>query len=436
MASIDFPKLRSLEGRWQQQDGQSVFVLRDRLGLASHMAVVPPAIAVLLGMLDGTRDLEGVRDAFEVETGVRIEVEQLANIIGQLDEALLLDSPRFAAAETAALEEYRQAPVRSMALAGQVYPGDAESCRLALESYAPPGGMPPEDEIGEVRCVICPHIDYQRGGPVYYETWIRAVRAAGDAEVVVLFGTDHIGGAGRLTLTRQSYETPFGVLPTATDVVEAVVEAIGEEAAHAEELHHRIEHSIELGAVWLAYALNGRPVPVVPILCGSFHELIEGWSADGSEDLAREQIDRIDRAIAALARAIGGRKALVVAAADFAHVGPDFGDPAPFEHSERSELERADAGLLERIVEVDPEGFLARVRSVSDRYRVCGVPPIYLALRLVRELDGGMPRSGSSEGSQTEDNSTQSRGEVIAYDHCPTPADNGSWVSVAGALIS
>lgn len=412
--------MRLLDGRWTQQDGQPVLVLRDRLGLASQMAVVPPPIAVLLGLLDGSRDLETVCADFEHETGSLIELDQLVDIVRQLDAALLLDSPRFAEISEAVLKGYRQAPARPMALAGQAYSADADTCRAELERYAPPGGMSPDGETDDVLGVICPHIDYERGGPVYYQTWGRAVRAAQDAEVVVVFGTDHLGGAGRITATHQSYETPFGVIPTASDVVDALVEAIGEEAALGEELHHRIEHSIELGSVWLAYALSGRPVPMVPILCGSFHQLIDG-SEDGGTQLAREQMEQIDRAIAALARAIGSRRVLVVAAADLAHVGPEFGDEAPFGPAEQAELARADAGLLDRIVEVDPEGFLERVRMVGDRYRVCGVPPIYLALRLIRELTRG---------------STQGRGEVVAYDHCPMPADNGSWVSVAGALIA
>jgi hypothetical protein len=299
-----------------------------------------------------------------------------------------------------------------MSLAGQVYPADAEDCRLELESYAPPAAVSLDGSDSDVRCVICPHIDYQRGGQVYYQTWLRALSAAESAEVVVLFGTDHLGGSGSVTLTRQSYRTPFGLLPTAGGAVDAVVEGIGEDAAFAEELHHRVEHSIELGAVWLSYAAGGRAIPTLPVLCGSFHRLIDG-SADG-------EVERLDRFIGALGRAIAGRRVLIVAAADLAHVGPDFGDAEGLELEEKASLARWDAGLLERIAEADPEGFLEEVRRVGDRYRVCGLPPIYLALRLLRELSPG---------------SAQPDGEVVAYDQCATPSGNGSWVSVAGALV-
>ena len=196
-------------------------------------------------------------------------------------------------------------------------------------------------------------------------------------------------------------------------MVDAVVQAIGEDAAFGEELHHRGEHSIELGSVWLAYAANGRAIPTVPVLCGSFHRLVEGS--------APRRKQRLDRAISALGRAIAGRRALVVAAADLAHVGPDFGDPAAFGPAEKADLaSEGRAGCSNEWSTRDPEGFLEEVRGVGDRFRVCGLPPIYLALRLVR---------------RAVRRQSQGQGEVAAYEQCPTPSANGSWVSVAGALV-
>jgi len=61
--------------------------------------------------------------------------------------------------------------------------------------------------------LVSPHIDYARGGPVYAHVW-------------------------KLTLTRQHYATPFGVLPTAREVVETLAGAMGAETAFAGELYH------------------------------------------------------------------------------------------------------------------------------------------------------------------------------------------------------
>ena len=47
MATTDRPKLRLLDSHWTEQNGQPVLVLRDRLGLSSQVAVVPPVLAFL-----------------------------------------------------------------------------------------------------------------------------------------------------------------------------------------------------------------------------------------------------------------------------------------------------------------------------------------------------------------------------------------------------
>lgn len=382
-----------------------MLVLRDRQGLSSHVALVPPGVAVLLSLCDGTRDLRAIRIAYELRTGESMTPAQLDGIIAQLDSALMLESPRLAAASAAALEDYRSAPARKPSLAGQVYPEDPVACHEALSSYGVGLDGSPSTTVDGVRGIVCPHIDYHRGGPVYARVWASAAQAARQAEVIVVFGTDHAGGAERLTLTRQRYATPFGSLPTAVDVVDEVSRAIGEDVAFADELNHRTEHSVELAVVWLHHVLGDSSRQIVPILCGSFHRLVDGTASatDGP----------LEAAVAALQKALAGRRTLVVAAADLAHVGPTFGDERPFGMAEREELARVDSRLLEAACIGDAAGLLAAVAADSDRWRVCGLPPIYLALRFLGE----------------------SAGFVAGYDQCPADEEGGSWVSVAGIVL-
>ena len=153
-----------------------------------------------------------------------------------------------------------------MMLDGDSFPMDPEKAAGTLQAYA--DALPPEHpdtEDGHIRAIVSPHIDYQRGGRVYAEVWRAAAEAVRDAELVIIFGTDHSGSAGSLTLTRQSYATPWGVLPTDLDLVRALSDSLGADWAFAEELHHRGEHSIELAAVWLHFTRQGAPVSLLPV---------------------------------------------------------------------------------------------------------------------------------------------------------------------------
>jgi AmmeMemoRadiSam system protein B len=406
------PKLRPVETRWVTQKGQPMLLLRDPLRLSEHVLLLPPAAGVVLSLIDGQRDLGAIRAAFQLRTGMVLSISALEHLLAQLDEALLLDSPRYHAALEAAQAEYRAAPYRSPAIAGQSYPADPVELEALLKTFIEQAGAatPAVTLDASWRGVVSPHIDYMRGWPIYARTWQAASAAIAEAETVVIFGTDHAGSPGSLTPTRQRYATPWGALDTDTAVVDALAEALGKERAFAEEFHHRHEHSIELALVWLHYWLRqaGRDgdCRIVPVLCGSFQPYTQGERCAAQEPA-------FERAVVVLRAATAGRRTLVVAAADLCHVGPEFGDAEPLGPVEKILLKQHDMAVLETICRGDADGFLAPLADEQDRRRVCGLPPIYMALRLL----------GTS------------RGELIAYDQCPADPQNGSVVSIAGVLL-
>ena len=59
------PKLRPLNLRWVQWEGQPVLLLQDPLRLAEDVVMMPRTVAPLLPLLDGTRDLEACSDELE-----------------------------------------------------------------------------------------------------------------------------------------------------------------------------------------------------------------------------------------------------------------------------------------------------------------------------------------------------------------------------------
>ena len=384
-----------------------MLLLRDPLQLSDSAIAVPRALGPLLALMDGTRDEGALEAALQVRFGLRMAPGLLDRLIEDLDAAFLLQNERFRAAKSEALQVYRQAPCRPMTLDGGSFPRDSAGAAARLQSMIDALPSVPDSRMkGSTLGVISPHIDYERGGPVYAEVWSAAAEAALQAELVILFGTDHYGSDRSLTLTRQSYETPWGVLPTDVALVDALAQAIGVEDAYAEELHHRREHSIELAAVWLHHVRHGRSVPVVPILCGSFAAFIAGDGDPATHEPYQE-------ALSVLRRAMASRRTLVVAAADLAHMGPAFGDAHGLDPIGRAQLRKADERLLSAVFSGDAQGFFDQLKTERDRRHVCGLPPIYLVLRL---LDGA-------------------RGEAAGYAVCPADSQGVSHVSIAGAIL-
>jgi AmmeMemoRadiSam system protein B len=408
-SEILYPKLRAIDTRPMVKNGQPCLLLRDPLQLTDKTLIIPQQLAPVLALCDGTREnASAVSASLAVRYGVRLSPGAIEQLLSALDEACLLDNAHFIQARDRALAEYRQAPFRTPGLAGQSYPANADELHNLLQGYldAVDDGDDSTGLAPRVGGLVSPHIDYARGGPVYARVWKRAADMVQAADLAVVLGTDHYGGDKQLTLTRQHYATPYGVLPTARDVVEALAEAMGAEAAFAGELDHRSEHSIELAAVWLHHIRQRQPCELVPILCGSFGPFIRGEA-----DIERDPV--IGALSGAFQQATAGRRVVVIAAGDLSHVGPVFGGQ-PLGLVGRARLQAADDELIERMCHGDADGFLVAVQRTSDRNNVCGVPPIYLALRML----------GAAQG------------ERVAYDRCPADENGTSVVSICGIVLS
>ena len=397
------PRLRPIHIVPMVHQGQPALMLRDPLRLTDHVMVVPQQLGPVLAMMDGSRNLDELRASLLVRAGMRATNGELQQIVDQLDQALLLHNQRFLDACDAALIEYRQAPYREPSSAGASYPSDPGELAAMLDGYLD-GATDVTPFTG--RGLVSPHIDYERGGPVYAKIWQKMAEAARQAEIAVIFGTDHNGGQGMLTLTRQNYATPYGILPTATGVVGAVADAIGPELAFEEELHHIGEHSVELAAVWLHHVRDRQPIELVPILTGSFQHFI-------STPFEPSTDPTIAAALEALDRELDGRSALIVAAGDLAHVGPAFGDAVPVDFTGRARLAADDNALMETICAGDAEAFYRKLEAEHDRRNVCGLAPVYLTLRLLGETSG----------------------ECAGYNRCPADQNGASWVSICGVAL-
>ena len=111
--------------------------------------MVPEIMAQLLGLSDGTRDLEELRRQFVLRTGMNILLSQVESLVQALDDALLLDNPRFRRALAQAMDAYRDGPFRSPALAGGSYPADPRELLKVMDQYT--RQAQPQDGSGNER---------------------------------------------------------------------------------------------------------------------------------------------------------------------------------------------------------------------------------------------------------------------------------------------
>jgi MEMO1 family protein len=146
---------------------------------------------------------------------------------------------------------------------------------------------------------------------------------------------------------------------------------------------------------------GGRPIETVPILTGSMETINE-----------QLQGSALDSFLAVLRKAAAGRRTLVIAAGDLAHVGPAFGGD-PIDPGKLILLKSADDALIEAMCGGNAEQFYGAIRQIGDQNNVCGVSPIYLTLRLLAPLHG------------------QNQGYAV----CPADANQTSVVTICGVTL-
>src|SRR5260370_1941033 len=83
---------------------------------------------------------------------------------------------------------------------------------------------------------------------------------------------------------RKDYMTRLGASETDRDLVGRLAARYTRGDLFAEELLHRNEHSIEFQALFLAWALGTEGYKIVPILVGSFHEMIVNGTTPVSDE--------------------------------------------------------------------------------------------------------------------------------------------------------
>ncbi len=407
------PALRQLDIIPLEQDGETLFCLRDPEGYVEEQVVLSPPAFFVAACLDGHLGIEEIQQSFlEQFDGVRVHPEDVLKVVEYLDEHGFLLTERFEVLRQGIVDEFLASPVRPAYLAGKSYPAEPDELLRFIDGQflrdQGPGELPAPDTSFErppLPGLIVPHIDLDRGGHTYAHGYLRMARE-GRPDTVFIFGVAHAGPAVPFILTRKGFATPLGTLETDREIVERLAAACGWDPFEYEEVH-RTEHSIEFQTLMLA-RLYGSGVRIVPILCG----FIAKDPAFSSPDRVAETERFLDvcRAVASEP----GRRVSVIAGADLAHVGRRFGHDIDVDERVVAGVEARDREDLDHVLRLDADGFYASVMRDGNARQVCGLGCIYAALKSI-----------------APDNHC---GELLHYGYAPDPA--GGIVSFAGLVVS
>lgn len=400
---MEYPKLRPVDAFPIMHRGHQMIALRDPANLAPQMVFVTPEMFMILTHFDGEHSLRDIQVAVARRTGQILMTDDLQRLIHELDQYLFLEGERFEEFSRQLEAEFRAQPTRPASHAGTAYESDPEALREQLEGFLAAARLERQMQGPKaarawppLRGLIAPHIDLHRGGLCFGHAF-SLLQETTDADLFILLGQKHAGDRALYTATTKDFETPLGLVRTDRSFLETLARRYKEDL-FAEELQHRSEHSIEFLTIFLQHLFGKeRAFQIVPVLCGSFHELFD-------TDTLPHELPPVQSFLAALTGTIAesGRRVCLIAGADLAHVGRRFGTPEPLTNSYLQWVEAEDRQLLEQAAQINADGFYAHIRKDRNRRNVCSVVPIYTLLRVVEAERGELLKYDQAVDRETQ----------------------------------
>lgn len=389
------PRLRrDLQIDLIERDGERFVAMQDPLGIARDGVALPYDFYMLLQIFDGKVTLDDLATQFKQETGEEPDFTLLIENLNALESLGLMESESYFKAKAQIEAEWNQSPERPPICAGGAYPEDPVELEAELESIL--ASAPGKKFPSPPDAVVVPHIDFRVGESarnVYASVWNSV--DLNDYDGAIVFGTSHRVSTDYFMLSEKNYETPAGILKTDTELIKTLRN--GSDALFKiDERAHRFEHSIELAAVFIAKLAADKPnFTILPVLVGSFFEFLERRELPSSNSRITDFIGRLSTAIDE-----SGKKYLLVASVDFAHIGRKFEDE--FDAADKfREMEQSDAELIERLSRGDADGFFQKVGEDMDKWKICGLSPIYSMLRLLGNGRGERLKYGYWDEKET-----------------------------------
>lgn len=348
-------------------------MLRDTQGVAPSHVVVSVDFIPIVSRFDGRRTCEEIARLASTELREKVPVDMVVRLATELEDAMFVDGAPYRRERERIEREFAQAAVRPASHAGGAYHGDPHMLATYIDEECLGAVKKKRGASGTLAALIAPHIDPWRGARSYGHAYT-ALRAAlpKDVDTFVLFGTSHAPMREPFSICKKAFATPLGPMQADLASIDRLAEAAGFDV-YADQFNHKREHSLEFQAVFLRHLLGKREARIIPILAGLGEQQHTGKSPTGSA--------AIERFFEELRAIVDEKRAVVIAGADLAHVGPRFGDAKPLTDRQREVLDETDRESLDHAERVEAEAFWAHVAKDLDTRRVCGLGPIYSLLR-------------------------------------------------------
>src|SRR5438552_3478265 len=315
---MDFPKLRYLEAFPAASQGEKFICLRDPLNMTDKIVFLPLPVYFIVTMFDGNHSIFDIQAAYMRHFGQLLCPEKIQDLINQLDANLFLESEKYLAHKSHLEREFQSASKRLPVHAGTSYSADPEELRAKLDEHFKE--MWEERSLSSSlaspspKAIIAPHIDLRVGATCYARAYEQIKDA--DFDLFVVFGTAHAHTNHLFVATSKDFETPLGTVRTNRFLLENLKEKYGNRLFE-DEFAHKQEHSIEFQMVFLKYLFtNGKEFEVLPILCGSFHQMIYDRKSPHAVEEFQQFIDSLRELLAK-----SKLRTCLIAAADLAHIG-------------------------------------------------------------------------------------------------------------------
>ncbi len=395
---IQFPHLKhGIEVMQIEYQNQPMVLLQDTEGFAEKPAIISIAAFLLVALADGKRTIKELQSLFMEKTGTMLQILEIYGMLQQLSDSHFLETSEVQEWRKQKFEEFRTSKVRKSVFIGRAYPEDRLQLAAMLGSFFQDkrGPEKPLSETSSIQkpplAVVTPHIDFERGGPLYAWSY-QSLSECQQPDVIIALGVAHASPNSPWVMTDKTFETIYGNIETDAELYQEIASALWYDPK-AEEIIHHNEHSLEFQALWLKYLWREKSPKWVPILCSSLEKYCENCTPASLPHI-EEAIQKIGLILKKYIEQ--GKKIMILTGIDLSHVGPKFGNDIEFKDENEAiefwkKLEELDRNTLRLAMSLEAEKLYLTGIGENSWRNICGLTSLYTLVRWLSIITNNTP---------------------------------------------